>query len=229
MIAIRCQHHGLARWYDDFVDPGHFGDAIFHVVGMEFRAAGCRAAHTDEAILASYREDVQEDRGVLPSGRCRPYLRADIENVEHTPDGKYKVTIVMENVYPEYEMYVLVPQVTAMAQVGPMWQEVPTADISTSEVHAGTVVKLDHRLEIQRLVEIPKGPNYFELLPGYYHVKFENTILVSPVAEPKDDIEEKGNTYFIHLLPVDADLNKVRQQNKFPGGNIPIYLPMPPH
>jgi hypothetical protein len=157
------------------------------------------------------------------------YLRADVTDVVHTADGRYKVTIHMENVYPEYDMYVLLPQVSTSAQVGPMWQEVPTADPGTSALRPGTVVKLAGRITFDRVFDMPGDKRYFELIPGFYHVRFENAMLVSPVPEPKEEIAERLDNYFIHLLPVGADLDRVRGSNQFPGGKVPIFIPMPPH
>jgi len=157
------------------------------------------------------------------------YLRADVLDVVHTDDGKYRVTIYIENVYPEYDMYVLLPQVQTFVQVGPTWQEVPTIDPGTNRLRAGTVIKLRERITFDRVFELPRDKEYFELIPGYYHVKFDNAMLISPVAEPKDDIAERSDNYFIHLLPSGADLESVRRRNQFPGGKVPVYLPMPPH
>lgn len=157
------------------------------------------------------------------------YLRADVLDVVHTADGKYRVTIYIENVYPEYDMYVLLPQVQTLVQVGPMWQEVPTYDPGTNRLRAGTVIKLKERITFDRIFELPKDKEYFELIPGYYHVKFDNVMLISPVPEPKDDVAERADNYFIHLLPVGADLADIRRRNQFPGDKVPVYLPMPPH
>jgi hypothetical protein len=76
---------------------------------------------------------------------------------------------------------------------------------------------------------VPPDQVWFQLLYGFYHVRFENAMLVSPVAEPKDDIMEKEDNYYVHLLPVGADLDEVRRKNQFPGGKVPIFIPMPPH
>lgn len=157
------------------------------------------------------------------------YLRADVLDVVHTDDGRYKVTIQVENVYPEFDMYILVPQVSTFAQVGPMWEEVPTSDPGTSNLRAGTVVKLTERITFERVFELPKDKQYFELLKGFYHVRFDNLFFVSPHAEPKDDIAERLDNYFIHLLPVGANKEAILRDNQFPGNKVPYYIPMPPH
>lgn len=157
------------------------------------------------------------------------YLRADVVDVVHTPDGRYKVTIYIENVYPEYDMYIMLPQLRAFAQSGPMWLEVPTEEPKDARWRSGSVVHLKERITFERIFDVPKSGNWFELLPGYFHVRFDNTMLISPVAEPKDDIMERGDNYYIHLLPTDAKIDEVRRNNQFPNGVVPVYLPMPPH
>lgn len=157
------------------------------------------------------------------------YLRADIVDVAHTPDGRYRVTLYMENVYPEYDMYVMVPQIRVFAQSGPMWREVPVREPSDTRWRAGSVVHLKERITFERVFDVPKDGDWYELLPGFFHVRFENTMLVSPLAQPKDDLVERSDNYYIHLLPAGANIDEVRKRNQFPNGVVPSYLPMPPH
>lgn len=157
------------------------------------------------------------------------YLRADVVDVGHTGDGRYRVTIYMENVYPEYDMYVMVPQIRVFAQSGPMWREVPVEEPKDARWRAGSVVHLTERITFDRIFDVPKEGDWSQLLPGFFHVRFDNTMLISPLAQPKDDIAERGDNYYIHLLPVGADVGEVRRRNQFPNGVVPTYLPMPPH
>lgn len=156
------------------------------------------------------------------------YLRADVADVGFAPNGRYRVTIYLENVYPEYDLYVMIPPVRVFVQSGPQWKEVPAADSPGSRYAAGIVVHLKERITVERIFEVPPG-DYFELLPGYLHVLFNNPMLVSPVAEPKDMIAERPDNYYVHLLPADADVADVKRRNQFPGEGVPIYVPMPPH
>lgn len=156
------------------------------------------------------------------------YLRADVVDVQYTPEGKYRVTIYMENVYPEFDMFAMIPPVRVFAQSGPQWKEVESTDPPGARLSAGTVVNLKERITFDRIFVIPPGGDFFELLPGFFHVQFLSPMLVSPVAEPKEDIAERTDTYYIHLRPVGADLAAIRRQHQFPG-DIPIYIPMPPH
>jgi hypothetical protein len=156
------------------------------------------------------------------------YLRADVVDVRHTPEGNYRVTIYLENVYPEFDMFAMIPQVRAFAQSGPQWKEVESTDSPGARLVAGNVVNLKERITFDRIFVIPPDGDYFQLLPGFYHVQFLSPMLVSPTAEPKEDVAERTDNYYIHLRPVGADLAAIRRQNQFPG-DIPIYLPMPPH
>lgn len=156
------------------------------------------------------------------------YLRADVVDVVHTPDGRYEVTLFLENVYPEYDMHVMVPQVRTFAQSGPMWREVPTEEPKDTLWRSGSVVHLTKRITFTRIFDVPKG-DWFQLLPGFFHVRFDNTMLVSPLAQPKDNVMERADNYYVHLLPIGTDLADIRRKNQFPGDQVPIYLPMPPH
>lgn len=189
------------------------------------------------AFLVGDRMVGQYQRGVIDDRRATKeklermvmqYLRADVMDVNHTPDGKYRVTIYMENVYPEYEMHAMIPAVRVFAQSGPQWKEVESMDAPGSRYSPGTVINLKERIVFDRMFVIPPGGDYFELLPGFFHIQFSSPMLVSPSEQPKDDVAERTDTYYIHLRPVGADLAAIRRQNQFPS-EIPIYVPMPPH
>jgi hypothetical protein len=155
-------------------------------------------------------------------------LRADMDDVTYTADGKYRMKIWLENVFPEHDYYVAAPAIRAFVQVGPRWIEVPTKEASEPGLlPEGTVVNLKERRFSGRVFEISMS-DYFELLPGYMHVKFDNTMYVSPDAQPKDDLVERTDNYYIHLRPIGADDERLRRLNRFPGP-VPIWIGMPPH
>lgn len=156
------------------------------------------------------------------------YLRADVADVSYTPDGKYKVTIWMENVFPEYELYLMMPTVRTFIQVGPQWHEVKTVEATRDpRLKEGTVVNLKDRITVDWIVDI-QTKDYFELLPGYMHIQFQNTMFVSPEAEPKEGIVERNDFYYVHLKPIGADDEYLKRVNHFPQ-DAPIFVPMPPH
>lgn len=158
-------------------------------------------------------------------------LRADVLDVAHLPDGRYRVTAYMENVYPERPLYVMVSALRVFAQVGALWHEVPTesSDEQADGPQPGQVVRLAGRVELRQDFLVPRGPDYAELLAGYFHVQFLNTMLTSDAAEPSEDVGERTDTYYVHLLPAGADVAAVGRLNGFPGGRAPTFVPMPPH
>lgn len=157
------------------------------------------------------------------------YLRADILDVAYTADGRYRFTVWMENVFPEHDLYVMMPTPRIFVQVGPQWSEVPAFEATANPaLSQGTVVSLKDKLTVNWIMEVPPGLDYFELLEGYMHVQLQNTMLISPEAEPKEHIVERNDYYYVHLKPIGADDDYLSKVHHFPG-KIPIYIPMPPH
>ncbi|TXF11434.1 ABC transporter [Pelomicrobium methylotrophicum] len=159
------------------------------------------------------------------------HLRADVQDITYTPDGKYRLVLWMENAFPEQALYVMVPTVRAFVQVGPQWKEVSISAPADTRLTEGMVIPLRERITLERIVDI-QVKDYFELLPGYMHVKFDNTMLIALGPEPKDENEivERTDNYYVHLKPYDADDERLRQLNRFhPSMPVPIYIGMPPH
>lgn len=154
-------------------------------------------------------------------------LRADIDDVSYTPDGKYRVRMWLDNVFPEHDFYVMAPAIRVFVQIGPRWVEVPAREASDEPLSEGTVVNLKQKTYAGRVFEIPHS-DYFELLPGYMHVKFDHTMFVSPDAQPKEDLIERTDNYYIYLRPINADDERLRKLNQFPGP-VPLWIGMPPH
>ena len=157
------------------------------------------------------------------------YLRADVLDIVHTPGARYRASFYVENAYPEYDMFVMLPHVRVFAQSGFAWKEVPATEPPDARWRSGSVVHLKERVTFDRIFDVPPDESWFQLLYGFYHVRFDNAMLISPVAQPKDAIMEKEDNYYVHLLPVDADLEDVRRKNQFPDNKVPIFIPMPPH
>lgn len=155
------------------------------------------------------------------------YLRADVDNVKYTPDNRYHVSVWMENAFPEHDLYVMLPTLRTFIQVGPRWKEVPSTEPGGAQWSEGTVVKLQGKVTAERVADI-REKDYFELLPGYMHIRFENVMYIAAEPEPKDDVFERSDVYYIHLRPVGADDERLRRLNSFPGA-VPIYIGMPPH
>jgi len=69
---------------------------------------------------------------------------------------------------------------------------------------------------------------FTQLLPNYMHVRFSDTMLVSPSSTPKDDVFERRDNYYVYLKPFDVADDVVLKRLKFPG-KPPVWIPMPPH
>ncbi len=158
------------------------------------------------------------------------HLRADLDKITMEPDGRYRVTIWMENLYPENEMYFMVPSVRGYLQVGPRWVEVPVeaAEDGNSRV-PGSVVNLSDRIHLDVMLEADDYDEYYEMLEGYMHIRFDNTMYLSPEAEPEDDIVERTDWYYVHLRPRDADVEALARKHRFGGSGAPLFISMPPH
>lgn len=156
------------------------------------------------------------------------HLRADLADVSYTPDGKYKVRLWMENLFPEHDMYLMIPTVNGYIQIGSLWQEVPTFEATRDPaLRHGRVILLKERVYVDWVLDI-QTRNYFELLEGYMHVRIDNDMFISPEPEPKESIAERLDNYYIHLKPFGADDRRLRALHNFPG-EVPIFIPMPPH
>ncbi len=70
--------------------------------------------------------------------------------------------------------------------------------------------------------------HWAELIPGYMHVRIENDMLISRSSEPKDNIVERDNRFYVYLKPQGADDDAIRRRSNV-SGTPPIFIPMPPH
>ena len=155
------------------------------------------------------------------------HVRADFDRVKYTPDGRFHVTTWIENAFPEHPAYVMMPSIRTYIQVGTQWKEVPGHEPPGNRWTEGTVMKLEGRVEADRIFDIQEK-DYFELLPGYMHIRFDNVMYVSDEPEPKDDVLERASVYYIHLRPIGADDAKLSAMNNFPA-DVPVFISMPPH
>ena len=136
-------------------------------------------------------------------------LFVELKRVVYEPDGKsYRMTIAMQNADPQVPLYVMLNPVGVYVQVGMSWQQVP------SDPTAGGVVKVGDGYSYDVLFT-PEVTGFAQLIPGYMHVRIQDDMLVSPSAQPKDDVVERRTPIYIHLRPH--------------GGAAPVFIPMPPH
>jgi len=153
-------------------------------------------------------------------------LRGEVKEVSYAKH-LYRIVLKFENAFPEEEMYIMLPQVRCLVQVGTLWKEVPVHEPDAKGADTG-VIRLEGVKMIEKLIEVP-FKNYEEVLPGYMHVRLNTVSYVSSNAVSRDDIVEKNEDFYIYLRPYNADLSKMAKKYTFTHNDIPIFIPMPPH
>jgi hypothetical protein len=131
---------------------------------------------------------------------------------------------ITRNLDPQNPVYVMRGPLRVFAQSGLVWREVPARGPNGE---AATVVKVSDRQTYETVFE-PNLKEWTALIPGYMHIRFEASSLVSRRAEPDDDIVERTDRYYVYLKPYGADDDAIRKRMKYPG-EPPVYIPMPPH
>jgi hypothetical protein len=121
-------------------------------------------------------------------------------------------------------IYVMTPVVRGFVQVGNNWQEVPMKPVQTQ---APKVLKITGDQTYDYTLE-PDVTGYAELLPYYMHVRITNDMIVSPNEQPKVDLIERNDSYYVYLKPRGLDDSVIQKKMKFPG-KAPVWIPMPPH
>jgi hypothetical protein len=152
-------------------------------------------------------------------------LFVELVNVAYEPDQKsYRLTMAMRNLDPQNPVYVMQGPVRVFEQSGLVWREVP-AHAPNGATPA--VVKLTDRQAYETVFE-PNLKDWTQLIPGYMHIRFESSSLISQRSEPDEDIVDRTDRYYVYLKPHGADDEAIRKHTKYPGAP-PVYIPMPPH
>jgi len=151
-------------------------------------------------------------------------LQGEVQSISDFGDGRYELTISLSNVDDRRPIYVMSPDMRAYVQVGKLWQEVP---LTPSDDDAGGVSKIEGERTYRYMFEA-RVKNFTQLLPNYMHVRFADTMLVSPSSTPKDDVFERKDNYYVYLKPFDVSDEIVARRMKF-AGKPPVWIPMPPH
>ena len=153
-------------------------------------------------------------------------LFVEVVTVAYEPDQKsYRLTMKMTNVEPDRPIYVMQSPVRVFEQSGLSWKEVPSR-APTGEA-SSRVVKLTDPHTYETIFE-PNLKDWTELMPGYMHIRFEGSSLISQRSNPEDDIIERTDRYYVYLKPHGADDEAIRKRLKHQG-DPPVYMPMPPH
>lgn len=170
----------------------------------QVRARGARIAKLAEMALSS--------------------LEGEVQSVSDIGDGRYELAVSLWNATGDQSIYVMSPDMHGYVQVGKIWQELP---LKPSDDGASGVMKIEGK-HIYRYVFDARVSGFTQLLPNYMHVRFSDTMLVSPSSTPKDDVFERKDNYYVYLKPFDVADDVVLKRMKFPG-KPPVWIPMPPH
>lgn len=169
--------------------------------------------------------DAKENQRIELEDLAMKGLRADVKNVVSGPGKGYTVTLYLNNtIGPDKPIYVMAPAVRGFVQVGNSWQEVAMKPVNSNNPK---VLKITGDQTYDYIIE-PDVTGYAELLPYYMHVRITNDMIVSPSDQPKTDLIERNDSYYVYLKPHGLDDAKILKKMKFPG-KPPVWIPMPPH
>jgi energy-coupling factor transporter ATP-binding protein EcfA2 len=177
--------------------------------------------------VAKYQEIQVRDRGAQLAQLAEmalSRLQADVQSVADLGDGRYELTVYLWNVSGETPIYVMSPDMHAYVQVGKIWQEVP---LEPADSGSSGVSKIENKHIHQYLFEA-RVKDFTQLLPNYMHVRFSQTMLVSPSSMPKGEVFERKDNFYVYLKPFDVSDEVVLKRMKF-SGKPPVWIPMPPH
>ncbi len=215
--AAAVRNDRLGSWRNVFGSTFLFG----------LTGAGAIVFAADYAIgkYQSYRMDQSRIAALQLQHAAYEGLFVELVKVDYEPDEKsYRVTMKMTNSEPARPVYVMQTPLRVFEQSGLSWKEVPSRSATSETV---SVVKLSGS-HIYETVFEPNLKDYAELIPGYMHIRFESSSLVSPRSEPEDDIIERTDRYYVYLKPHGADDEAIRKRMNY-RGDLPVYMPMPPH
>ncbi|MGH7840970.1 MAG: hypothetical protein ACREQT_05545 [Candidatus Binataceae bacterium] len=152
-------------------------------------------------------------------------LYVELIRVAYEFDGKsYRATLNMQNSNPNAPLYVMLIPARVFEQTGMTWREVPSNALSDP---SSSVVKLDDARQYSVVFQADVK-DWTELIPGYMHMRIQCDMLISRSSEPKDDIIERNNRFYVYLKPQGSDDAAIKRRSNFPGVP-PIFIPMPPH
>jgi ABC-type lipoprotein export system ATPase subunit len=177
--------------------------------------------------VAKYQEMQVRDRGARLAqlaDMALSRLQADVQSVSDLGNGRYELAVYLWNVGGDTPIYVMSPDMRAYVQVAKVWQEVP---LEPTDNRSSGVLKIEGK-QTYRYVFDARVKDFTQLLPNYMHVRFSDTMLVSPSNMPKGDVFERKDNFYVYLKPFDVPDEVVLKRMKF-SGKPPVWIPMPPH
>lgn len=177
--------------------------------------------------IAKYQEMQIRERGARiaqMADMALSQLQAEVQAVLDRGKGRYELEVALLNVDNEKPIYVMSPDMHAYVQIGKVWQEVP---LEPAEHSASGVLRIDGK-QIYRYLFNARVKDFTQLLPNYMHVRFSETMLISPNSMPMGDVFERKDNFYVYLKPYDVADEVVLKRLKF-SGKPPVWIPMPPH
>jgi putative ABC transport system ATP-binding protein/macrolide transport system ATP-binding/permease protein/lipoprotein-releasing system ATP-binding protein len=169
--------------------------------------------HQDERLLA---------RRVLEDAALQR-LRADVDRLTAEADGSYSLVLYLQNLDDEAPVFVTAPAVRAFVQVDRDWVEV---SLRSSDEETDGVLNISGK-QLFRFTLRPEAGRFTELVPGYMHVRFSNTMLVSRDRNGTGGLFERADDYYVYLKPQNADDALICEKNQWT--SAPLWIGMPPH
>ena len=149
-------------------------------------------------------------------------LSTELTGLERLGPAGYRGTIAVENLDQLQALYLLPLDVQMYVQQGSRWNPF-TANWSDN---SRAVLAVERPASLQfDLMDLPT--RFTELVPGYMHVRFDLTYAIADRPDPDALPLERRDSFFVYLLPVDPDSERIAE-NDFPGA-APLFIPMPPH
>jgi hypothetical protein len=145
-------------------------------------------------------------------------LRTGIDEI--TFDGSaYRMRFRLQNATSD-PFFVLVPAIDGFVQVGSRWEPFPVK-MAQQDLHEGMVIELASERVFTEIADI-EGEQYTEPMPGYRHLKVTLDAFVSPEANPREEIGEHKEDFFLFLR--DAERDGVSENKQ--AGFRPAFIPL---
>lgn len=149
-------------------------------------------------------------------------LSAELTALERLGQSGYRGTIAVDNLDRLQSLYLLPLDAQMYVQQGSRWT--PYSAAWSEGSRSVLAVQGPMALHVD-LLDLPS--QFTELVPGYMHVRLDVTYAIADRPDPDASPVERRDSFFVYLLPVHPDPERIAL-NAFPG-EVPLFIPMPPH
>lgn len=153
-------------------------------------------------------------------------LRADLDNIVLQDDGSYLLSLYLTNRDSQQPMFVMGPGVQAFVQVDRSWQAVSIVPVVRQ---TGDIERIDAR-HVFQFVFRPNVERFDELIKGYLHMRFTNSMIVAQSAQPQGDLFDRTDSYYVYLKSASVSDDQIRRENGWAEATlVPPWIPMKAH